>query len=80
MCKFKVEYLLLLFIAGSFNPFSFSNMASDGFHVSGSLMCVLTRISDERVPSILSELNPIKIKKIKDARNMGGLCKYGHKY
>ena len=31
-------------------------MASDGFQVSGSLMSVLTRISDERVPSILSEL------------------------
>ena len=31
-------------------------MASDGFQVSGSLMWVLTRISDERVPSILSEL------------------------
>ncbi len=31
-------------------------MASDEFQVSGSLMWVLTRISDERVPSILSEL------------------------
>ena len=31
-------------------------MASDGFQVSGSLMWDLTRISDERVPSILSEL------------------------
>ena len=31
-------------------------MVSDGFHVSGSLMWILIRISGGRVPSILSEL------------------------